>query len=94
MSLFKILVHPEAERDLHQLGKGRRERILNIIRERLGSDPSQYGKPLGGRLTGLRRIRIGDCRVAYQVEGQKVLLWAIKHRRDIYEELEKRFPTR
>jgi len=50
----------------------------------------QYGKPLGGALQGLRRIRTGDVRVAYQVQPGRVVIWAVKHRKDIYRELERR----
>ncbi|MBI4056028.1 MAG: type II toxin-antitoxin system RelE/ParE family toxin [Elusimicrobia bacterium] len=91
MTLYKILLRQEAEDDLRSLGKGERDHILSIIHRRLSTSPTQYGKSLGGSLTGLRRIRIGDFRVAYQVEGQVVVVWAIKHRKEIYEELEQRY---
>ncbi|MBI4055585.1 MAG: type II toxin-antitoxin system RelE/ParE family toxin [Elusimicrobia bacterium] len=91
MSLFEILVRPEAEGDLRRLGKGEQKQILRAIRERLGTSPTQYGKLLGGTLKGLRRVRVGDYRIAYQAEKDRVVIWAVLHRKEIYLELAKRF---
>jgi mRNA-degrading endonuclease RelE of RelBE toxin-antitoxin system len=50
-------------------------------------DPIGLGKPLRYSLKGHRRIRIGDYRIVYRVEpkSRTVLIVAIKHRKDIYE---------
>ena len=87
---FEILFRPEVEDDLRAFGKRDRHRLLKIIKDRLGVHPEQYGKPLGGVLHGLRRVRTGDYRIAYQVQGRRVVIWAIKHRKQIYAELERR----
>jgi mRNA interferase RelE/StbE len=87
---FEILFRPEVEGDLRVFGKKDRQRLLKIMKDRLGTHPEQYGKPLGGALQGLRRIRTGDVRVAYQVQPGRVVIWAVKHRKDIYRELGRR----
>ena len=30
------------------------------------------------------RIRVGDYRIRYDIEGDRVLLYRVRHRRDIY----------
>ncbi len=51
-------------------------------------DPIGYGKALQHSLKGHRRLRVSDFRVVYRIEPetQCVLIIAIKHRRDIYQE--------
>lgn len=90
MTTYEVLTRPEVEGDLRQLSKERQTRVLEAIRQRLVTSPHLYGKPLGGALAGLRRIRVGDDRVAYQIQGRRVIVWAVKHRKDIYDELEQR----
>lgn len=88
---FSILFRPEIEEDLKAFGRRDQKRVLRAIRERLSFHPDRYGKPLGGPLKGLRRIRVGDYRIAYQVQEAHVIVWAVKHRKDIYQELKRRF---
>lgn len=87
---YTILFRPEVEDDLRSIGRPHQKHALTAIEERLSSHPDQYGKPLGGNLAGLRRIRFGDFRIAYQVKGGRVIIWAILHRKDIYSELVRR----
>lgn len=87
---YEILFRPEVEDDLRAIGAAQQKRALAAIEERLSSHPDQYGKPLGGNLAGLRRIRFGDHRIAYQVKGRQVVVWAILNRKDIYAELVRR----
>lgn len=91
MKAFELLFRPEAVADLAVLPKTDQEQILRVIRERLPHRPASYGKPLSSPLKGLRRIRVGSYRIAYQIIRNTVILWAIKHRKEIYEELEKRY---
>lgn len=88
---YDILFRQEVEDDLRPIGRLHQKRALSAIEERLSGHPEQYGKPLGGKLAGLRRIRVGDFRIAYQVKGAQVIIWAIMHRKGIYSELVKRF---
>jgi len=91
---YEILFRPEIEEDLRPLGRLHQKRALSAIEDRLAAHPAQYGKPLGGNLAGLRRIRTGDFRIAYQVKGSQVIIWAIMHRNAIYTELVQRFSRR
>ena len=67
--------HPEVERDLKQLGKVEAQRVLVVIRERIAEgEPDKIGKPLRGALAGYRRIRTGDVRVVYRINGTEIVL--------------------
>jgi mRNA-degrading endonuclease RelE of RelBE toxin-antitoxin system len=35
---------------------------------------------------GQWRIRVGDYRIRYDIEGNRVLLYRVRHRKDIYRE--------
>ena len=51
-------------------------------------DPVGFGKPLRYSFKGHRRLRIGDYRVVYRIEQENmlVIIIAIKHRKDVYED--------
>lgn len=51
-------------------------------------DPIGFGKPLRYSLKGHRRLRVSDYRVVYRIEEKTntVLIIAIKHRRDVYDD--------
>jgi mRNA interferase RelE/StbE len=65
-----------------------------VVRERIaGGEPDKLGKPLRGVLAGCRRIRTGDVRIVYRINGTEiVLVLCIGARRDdeVYEAAYKR----
>ncbi|HEY8668135.1 MAG TPA: type II toxin-antitoxin system RelE/ParE family toxin [Tepidisphaeraceae bacterium] len=61
-------------------------RVDGVVR-RLHDWPNVSGaKPLGGQLKGNFRIRTGDYRILFRVHGQRIIIWRIANRRDVYEE--------
>ena len=64
--------------------------IKRAIEERLVVDPVSFGKPLRFSLNGYRRLRVGDYRVVFRIQGAKVLVLAILHRSVVYGETERR----
>ncbi|NQE44635.1 hypothetical protein C5S31_01260, partial [ANME-1 cluster archaeon GoMg2] len=48
------------------------------------SNPNM-GKPLRYTLKGFRAIRIGKYRLIYAIEGDAVKVYAIEHRKKVYE---------
>ncbi len=82
---WNVEYHPEVPDDLERLGHAAANRILDVIEERiLNGEPDKIGKPLRGALAGCRRIRTGDVRIVYRVDGKeiKVLIVAVGARRD------------
>lgn len=39
---------------------------------------------LSGKLSGIYKVRIGDWRVLYTLEENKIIIQAVGHRKDIY----------
>ena len=71
-----------AARALSALPASVRQRVLAAAAD-LADDPLS-GKPLKGALAGLRSLRIGQFRIVYSVDKERVLIRAVGHRRDIY----------
>ncbi|GAB1616303.1 type II toxin-antitoxin system RelE family toxin [Pseudomonas sp. ITEM 17296] len=92
--IWTVRFHPEVENDLQQLGRAEAQRVLRVVRERIaGGEPDKLGKPLRGVLAGCRRIRTGDVRIVYRINGTEiVLVLCIGARRDdeVYEAAYKR----
>jgi mRNA interferase RelE/StbE len=85
---FSIEITRSALKDLKKIDKTQQRKIRQKIDE-LSLNPTPHGcKQLKGSAFNLFRIRIGDYRVIYSVENQKLLVLIIKigHRKDIYRE--------
>jgi mRNA-degrading endonuclease RelE of RelBE toxin-antitoxin system len=81
-----VVLSLEARRDMIELPREIHRRVLLIL-ERLERWPAVSGaKPLRGGLAGRFRIRTGDWRVQFRLEGETVIVERIGNRRDIYEE--------
>jgi mRNA interferase RelE/StbE len=57
-------------------------RVLEVL-EVLQENPQQ-GSQLTNVPIGKWRIRVGDYRIRYDIEGDQVLLYRVRHRKDIY----------
>lgn len=88
--VWHLIYHPDVQQDLTRLGSAAANRVLDVIEERIrDGEPDKLGKPLRGALAGCRRIRTGNTRIAYKVDGPaiQVLIIAVGARRDeeVYE---------
>ena len=93
---WSVIYHPEVAEDLTLLGMVGARRALAVIEERiLHGEPEKAGKPLRGILAGCRRIRTGNIRIVYRVDGKRVevLIIAIGARRDDEVDLTAEFRT-
>ncbi|RON43971.1 plasmid stabilization protein [Pseudomonas frederiksbergensis] len=93
--VWGVIYHPEVQKDLDLLGAVAANRILDVIEERIiNGEPDKSGKPLRASLAGCRRIRAGDTRIVYRVDGKaiQVLIVAVGARRDeeVYHAAERR----
>ena len=70
---FTIRIKGSAAKELERIAKAGRARIVDAI-VRLSENPF-LGSALKGELRGLRQLRIGDCRVLYELQhGELVVL--------------------
>ena len=74
------------KKDIPALTASVKQKIRAAIEERLMVDPLGYGKPLRYSLKGHRRLRVGDYRIVYRIEKHLVIIVAVKHRKEIYED--------
>ena len=81
---YSVRIKRSATRELARIAQQDRERLIYAI-DRLGKRPFT-GIPLKGNLRGLRRVRVGNYRVVYQILNNvlTVLVVRVAHRRDAY----------
>lgn len=81
---YSVSIKQSAVKSLEKAAQEDRLRIITAI-DQLKINPAAGGV-LKGEFSGLRRIRIGNYRVVYEVQDQRlvVLVVRIGHRRDAY----------
>ena len=81
---YSIRIKKSAAKELAAIDKPNRLRIIDAIDD-LKSNPYR-GSVLKGDLSGLRRVRMGDYRVIYELNQGELLILVIRvaHRREVY----------
>ena len=80
-----VVLTLEAKRQAERLPMPIFGRVWRLV-ERLQAWPDVSGvKPLSGNLAGRFRLRTGDYRVQFRVEGDKIIVEKIGHRDGFYE---------
>ena len=87
---FTVKIRDLALDDLREMPRNIQARVIRSIESRLAVEPTRYGVRLRRSLAGLWKIRVGDYRIVYELEGQVVTVWAIRHRKNVYPEVERR----
>jgi len=86
MATVRVIVAPEALKQADKLPRMIHGRVVRIV-ERLANWPDVSGaKPLRHGLAGRYRIRTGDYRVQFRVEGRTIIVEKIGHRDGFYED--------
>ena len=81
--MYKIILAKRAIKDLNKLNEDVKERIKEKIIE-LVNDPATVSKKLSNPLIGSYRFRVGDYRIIFDIDNDKVVILRIGHRKDIY----------
>lgn len=79
---YTIEFKPGAFKDLKKLDKQASHNIVEKI-ESLKNGLSGDVKHLTN-FTPEYRLRVGDYRVLFEVEGEKVVIYRVKHRKEVY----------
>jgi mRNA interferase RelE/StbE len=82
MPRYQLVISNRFRRDLRRLPALAHRRVLEAL-ETLEQNPYE-GTQLTNVALGAWRIRVGDYRIRYDIEGNQVLLYRVRHRRDIY----------
>ncbi len=81
-----VLLTPTAQEQFDALPSLVKERMRKLFR-RLSDWPAVSGaKPLSGNLAGTYRMRTGDYRLRFRVQGENVIIDKIGHRKDVYDD--------
>ena len=81
---YSIRIKQSAAKELKRIARPDRTRIVTAI-DRLTETP-HLGAPLKGDLRGLRRLRVGDYRVVYEIQDDAlvVLVVRVARRQNVY----------
>jgi len=82
--LVKIEWTEGATKDLEKLDTPIARRILRRLTWVSKNFDSIVPEPLAGELKGTFKLRIGDWRAVYTMEGKTIVIQSIAHRSDIY----------
>ncbi len=83
---MKVSITPEALAQAERLPAAIRTRVRRLTL-RLAHWPEVSGaKPLSGKLAGRYRMRTGDYRLQFRVEGGSVVVEKVGHRDRFYED--------
>lgn len=84
MSL-ELIFDGRAATDLRDLPRQVQEAVWRRLQDLKQNPQGLHTSALKGNLRGLRRLRIGDYRVAYCVDDEAVRVLAVGHRSRFYE---------
>ena len=71
-------------KDLEQIDKPVVRRILRRIAWFAGNFEKVTAEPLAGDLKGMFKLRIGNWRFVYSIEGKTIMIQFVGHRGEIY----------
>jgi mRNA-degrading endonuclease RelE of RelBE toxin-antitoxin system len=84
--MAEVRITPDALEQAESLNDPILTRVMGLV-DRLRNWPQVSGaKPLSGNLAGHYRLRTGDYRVQFHVEGETVIVEKIGHRDRFYED--------
>lgn len=81
---YSVRIKDSAAKELARVPKDARERLVEAI-DKLADQPLS-GTLLKGGLRGLRRVRVGNYRIVYEVLDDELVVLVIRvaHRRESY----------
>ena len=81
---YSVRIKDSAAKELARIPQQARRRLVHAI-DGLAAQPLA-GQPLKGTLRGLRRLRVGDYRIVYELldEELAILVVRVAHRREAY----------
>lgn len=83
--MYEILYHDEVvKNDIPKLSSEWQEKTQTAIESKLTVRPDYFGKPLRRSLKNYRKLRVGDYRVIFRIEGKLVKIFVIQHRSVVY----------
>ena len=86
---YTIRYHPDVKaKDIRRINKTMQKRLRTAIENRLLVSPEKYSEPLRRTLKGYRKLRVGAYRIVLRVQGNEILILGVRHRKDVYGNVE------
>ena len=80
---FELVYTRRAARDIRKLDEQTRKRIGRALL-RFRESPLDPAEKLTDARIGSYRLRVGDYRVVFDIEGKDIVILRVGHRREIY----------
>lgn len=80
---YQLIYTKRAAKDIKRLDTVVRKRI-KIALENLTLDPLAVSKKLTNSKIGSYRFRVGDYRIVFDINGSRIIILRVGHRREIY----------
>jgi mRNA interferase RelE/StbE len=80
---YELLYTKRAARDISRLDQATKERLRTTLVQ-YAQSPFDYAKKMVDPALGTYRFRIGEYKVIFDVEGNKIVVLRVGHRRKIY----------
>ncbi len=81
--MYNIIFTQRAIKDINKIETTSKERIINKLKE-YSTNPFLYAVKLSNKKIGDYRFRIGDFRVVFDIDKDKIIILRIGHRKHIY----------
>ena len=88
--IYNIIYHKDAIVDVKNIDKQILLRIKNSIENKLTERPEIFAERLKHELKNYWKLRVGDYRVVFKIDGKIITILAIANRNKIYDKLKKR----
>lgn len=83
--MYEIRYHEEVvKKDIPKLSPEWKNKVEAAIDNKLTTKPDLYAKPLRRSLQNYRKLRVGDYRVIFRIQGKQVKIFAIQHSSSVY----------
>lgn len=86
---MRVEFTPEGKESLHELHIENQQKIKQEIKKLY--DNPRLGKALVDDLSGYYSLIVGNYRAIYIIEENRVIIFLVGHRRDIYDKFAKKF---
>ena len=80
---YELVYTRRAVKDISKLQQNVKERIKKAL-EKYAEDPLFYARKMADPTLGTYRFRIGEYRVIFDIEKDKLIVLRLGHRREIY----------
>ena len=85
--MLRVEFTPTAEKGLGKIDRPVAQRILKKVRWLAENAAQVHHEPLAAQFAGMYKLRVGEYRVVYTIEGtmqDRLVIHLIGHRREIY----------